>query len=156
MTNAVRIERLSDDEDVDITDDPSEGEGEDIKSEFSGPPEADASAERPTEEQKEPTVLESISETKDQPCLSSPPQQIPPSTFKVICSEEDEKTASDEKDVKTHYAEIESQAHSKLTTGPSNDQSSNCDASTLTGQLMEGCQDSTGNPRRGFVCVSAS
>lgn len=142
VTNAVHIERLSDDEDVDITDDPSEGEGEPIKTEFSGPLEADTSAQRPTEEQKEPTVLESISETKHQPCLCSPSQQSPPSSFKVICTEEDEKMASDE-DVKTQYPETESQSDSKLTTNPSNDQSCHCVASTHTGQLMEGCHDST-------------
>ncbi|XP_023194662.1 histone H2A deubiquitinase MYSM1 isoform X2 [Xiphophorus maculatus] len=127
MTNAVRIERLSDDEDVDITDDLSEGEGEDIKTELSGPagPETHATAE----EQKELTVSESIHETKRRPCLSSLSEQSPPSSFNLFCAEEDRKTTSDENVVKTEPPETEAETESKLTINPSDDQS--CQSRTL-------------------------
>lgn len=147
MTNAVRIERLSDDEDVDITDDLSEGEGEDIKTELSGPagqPETDATAEK----QKELTVSESIHETKQRPYLSSPSEQSPPSSFNLFCAEEDRKTTSDENVVKT-----EAETESKLMTNPSDDRS--CQSHTLVHdcQLIEECHDSTGNTHQGFACV---
>uniref|UniRef100_A0A3Q2NN06 Myb-like, SWIRM and MPN domain-containing protein 1 n=1 Tax=Fundulus heteroclitus TaxID=8078 RepID=A0A3Q2NN06_FUNHE len=119
MINTVRIERLSDDEDVDITDDLSEGEGEDTKSEFSGPaaqPETETRKEWPTEEQKEPTQLESINETKDQPCLSSPAGQSPPSAFIFFSTKEDEKTSSDEDVLQTERSEIEARTDSKAET----------------------------------------
>lgn len=152
MTNAVRIERLSDDEDVDITDDLSEGEGEDIKTELSGPagqPETHATAEK----QKELTVSESIHETKHRPCLSSPSEQSPPSSFNLFCAEEDRKTTSDENVVKTEPPETEAETESKLTINPIDDQS--CQSRTLAhdGQLIEECHDSTGNTHQGFVCV---
>ncbi|XP_032429007.1 histone H2A deubiquitinase MYSM1 isoform X1 [Xiphophorus hellerii] len=142
MTNAVRIERLSDDEDVDITDDLSEGEGEDIKTELSGPagqPETHATAE----EQKELTVSESIHETKHRPCLSSLSEQSPPSSFNLFCAEEDRKTTSDENVVKTEPPETEAETESKLTINPSDDQS--CQSHTLAhdGQFIEECHDST-------------
>ncbi|XP_014875974.1 histone H2A deubiquitinase MYSM1 isoform X1 [Poecilia latipinna] len=142
MTNAVRIERLSDDEDVDITDDLSEGEGEDMKIEPSGPagqPQTDAAAE----EQKEPTMSEGIHETKHRPCPSSPSEQSPPSSFNLFCAEEDRKTTSDENLVKTEPPEAEAETESKLTTNPGDEQS--CQSHTLAhdGQLTEEGHDST-------------
>ncbi|KAM4739734.1 histone H2A deubiquitinase MYSM1 [Anableps anableps] len=146
MTNAVRIERLSDDEDVDITDDLSDGEGEDSKTEFIGPagqPATNTPAKGPTEEQNKLTVFKILSETKDRPCLSAPSEQSLPSSFMFFCTEEDGKTTSDEKVVKTEPPDIDAQTDSNLTTNPSNDQSSQCHTSTHTGQLAEACQDST-------------
>ncbi|KAM4574525.1 histone H2A deubiquitinase MYSM1 isoform 2-T2 [Fundulus diaphanus] len=131
MINTVRIERLSDDEDVDITDDLSEGEGEDTKSEFSGPaaqPETETRTEWPREEQKEPTQLESINEAKDQPCLSSPTGKSPPSAFIFFSTKEDEKTSSDEDVLETERPEIEARTDSKPT--------------TQTGWFAETCHDS--------------
>ncbi|MEQ2204332.1 hypothetical protein XENOCAPTIV_011545 [Xenoophorus captivus] len=148
MINTVRIERLSDDEDVDITDDLSEGEGGDIITEFSGPagqPEAETETptERPTEEQKDLTLLESINETTEQPCQRSPSGQSPPSAFMFFSPEEVGKTTSDENVLKTEHPEIEAQTDSKVTTNCNNYQSSHCDTSAHTGQLTEACHDFT-------------
>ncbi|XP_047229671.1 histone H2A deubiquitinase MYSM1 [Girardinichthys multiradiatus] len=150
MINTVRIERLSDDEDVDITDDLSEDEGGDIITEFSGPtgqPEAETETEtpteRPTEEQKDLTLLESINETTEQPCQKSPSGQSPLSAFIFFSPEEVGKTTSDENVLKTEHPEIEAQTDSKVTTNCNNYQSSQCDTSAHTGQLTEACLDFT-------------
>uniref|UniRef100_A0A3B5LL07 Myb-like, SWIRM and MPN domain-containing protein 1 n=1 Tax=Xiphophorus couchianus TaxID=32473 RepID=A0A3B5LL07_9TELE len=76
MTNAVRIERLSDDEDVDITDDLSEGEGEDIKTELSGPKDRKTTSDEnvvktePPETEAETESKLTINPSDDQSCQS--------------------------------------------------------------------------------------
>ncbi|XP_061594057.1 histone H2A deubiquitinase MYSM1 [Cololabis saira] len=85
LTNAVRIERLSDDEDVDITDDLSEDEGADdqtqivVKTEFQRPDgqtETGIQTESLSEEQNEAgqRVEEKTHDTEYQPSQSSPSQ----------------------------------------------------------------------------------
>uniref|UniRef100_A0A3P8T1D7 Myb-like, SWIRM and MPN domain-containing protein 1 n=1 Tax=Amphiprion percula TaxID=161767 RepID=A0A3P8T1D7_AMPPE len=101
LANAVRIEKLSDDEDedVDITDDLSDDEGADdkpqvgLKTEFCGPEEqteAEIQTARATKEENEESSsdVESIHETKNQPRPSSlSPQSSQPSSS-ILRSEE--------------------------------------------------------------------
>uniref|UniRef100_A0A2I4CTH1 Myb-like, SWIRM and MPN domain-containing protein 1 n=1 Tax=Austrofundulus limnaeus TaxID=52670 RepID=A0A2I4CTH1_AUSLI len=88
LDNAVRIEGLSDDEDVDITDDLSEDEGADT-----GPQQqTDAGTEpdSPSEEQTEPGLA--WTESQDQ----SSPLQTPQSLSSMVCTEEAGKPEQDE------------------------------------------------------------
>uniref|UniRef100_A0A1A7WZ65 Myb-like, SWIRM and MPN domain-containing protein 1 n=1 Tax=Iconisemion striatum TaxID=60296 RepID=A0A1A7WZ65_9TELE len=85
LSNAVRIERLSDDEDVDITDDQSEDEGRDVQTGFCEP-------EEPKEEPTESDLSEgeNVDETEDQPCQSSLTLQSPQGFSDLVCIDEDE------------------------------------------------------------------
>ncbi|XP_038162854.1 histone H2A deubiquitinase MYSM1 isoform X2 [Cyprinodon tularosa] len=142
MINTVRIERLSDDEDVDITDDLSDTDGEDMKSEISGAaktPEAETRTEGPTEQQKETTLLENIREMKDQPCRSSSSVQSPPPSV-ISCTEEEDKPTSNEDVLKTEHPGIEAE---KDSADDSDDQSSQCETSIPAGQPSVASYDST-------------
>ncbi|XP_015251209.1 PREDICTED: histone H2A deubiquitinase MYSM1 [Cyprinodon variegatus] len=142
MINTVRIERLSDDEDVDITDDLSDTDGEDMKSEISAAaktPEAETQTERLTEQQKETTLLENIREMKDHPCLSSSSVQSPPPSV-ISCTEEEDKPTSNEDVLKTEHPGIEAE---KDSADHSDDQSSQCETSMPAGQPSAASYDST-------------
>uniref|UniRef100_A0AAX7VPK4 Myb-like, SWIRM and MPN domain-containing protein 1 n=1 Tax=Astatotilapia calliptera TaxID=8154 RepID=A0AAX7VPK4_ASTCA len=90
LANAVRIEKLSDDEDedVDITDDLSDDEEGNkpqavLSSDFCGPEEkTDSGSQSPTEEHVSLSGVESIHETKEKPSHTSlSPQSLQPSSF---------------------------------------------------------------------------
>uniref|UniRef100_A0A3Q4I453 Myb-like, SWIRM and MPN domain-containing protein 1 n=1 Tax=Neolamprologus brichardi TaxID=32507 RepID=A0A3Q4I453_NEOBR len=109
LANAVRIEKLSDDEDedVDITDDLSDDEEGNkpqavLSSDFCGPEEkTDSGSQSPTEEHVSLSGVESIHETKEKPSHSSlSPQSLQPSSFPG-CSEDPGVTERDEKVNKT-------------------------------------------------------
>ncbi|CAI5640055.1 histone H2A deubiquitinase MYSM1 [Oreochromis niloticus] len=108
LANAVRIEKLSDDEDedVDITDDMSDDEeGNKLQAVLSsdcGPEEkTDSGSQSPTEEHVSLSGVESIQETKEKPSHSSlSPQSLQPSSFPG-CSEDPGVTEQDEKVNKT-------------------------------------------------------
>lgn len=109
LANAVRIEKLSDDEDedVDITDDLSDDEEGNkpqavLSSDFCGPEEkTDSGSQSPTEEHVSLSGVESIHETKEKPSYNSlSPQRLQPSSFPG-CSEDPGVTERDEKVNKT-------------------------------------------------------
>ncbi|XP_022048371.1 histone H2A deubiquitinase MYSM1 [Acanthochromis polyacanthus] len=151
LANAVRIEKLSDDEDedVDITDDLSDDKGADdkpqvrLKTEFCVPEEqteAEIPTGRATKEENEEGLsdVESIHETKDQPRLSSLSQ----CSSSILCSEKHGVTGVDEKASKTvsvfpESPQTQSQTDSKLMTEANQDQSSQCEISPWTDQLED-------------------
>ncbi|XP_047444306.1 histone H2A deubiquitinase MYSM1 [Mugil cephalus] len=153
LANAVRIEKLSDDEDedVDITDDLSDDEEADdklqavLKSEFCGPEEqTKIQTESLTEEQKELALsgVESFQEKKDQPCNSSLSSQSPQPSSSFVCSEESGLTGLDEKVTKTRSdfldgPETQAQTDSKEMTDADGHQSSQCEIPATSGQLEE-------------------
>lgn len=133
LANAVRIERLSDDEDVDITDDLSEDEGADNKAEGYGPQqqtETGTQPESPSEEQTEPGLT--WTESQDQ---SSPSLQTHHSSSSLVCTEEAAKTEKDEKILEHQRTDAE------------DDGSSQDDVSAQTDPLGGADCDTTGEPR---------
>ncbi|XP_008275647.1 histone H2A deubiquitinase MYSM1 [Stegastes partitus] len=155
LANAVRIEKLSDDEDedVDITDDLSDDEGADekpqigLKAEFCGP-EEQTEAEIQTGDAKEEeneegvTGVESIHETKDQPKQSALSPQSPQPSSSLLCSEEPGVTIKDDKANKTvsvfpESPQTQSQTESKLMTDANEDQISQYEISARTGLLED-------------------
>lgn len=141
LANAVRIERLSDDEDVDITDDLSEDERADTKTEVCGPEqqrETEIRSESPREEQ---TEVSPTGETEDQIYNSSLSLPSPQSSSPLVCTEEHGKTDQHEKDVKTgNYQEQKTEAEGG--------QHSQSDISAQTDPSGEADGDATGNPDR--------
>uniref|UniRef100_A0AAQ5XPR4 Myb-like, SWIRM and MPN domain-containing protein 1 n=1 Tax=Amphiprion ocellaris TaxID=80972 RepID=A0AAQ5XPR4_AMPOC len=159
LANAVRIEKLSDDEDedVDITDDLSDDKGADdkpqvgLKTEFCGPEEqteAEIQTARATKEENEESSSDvvSIHETKNQPRPSSlSPQSSQPSSS-ILRSEEHGVTGVDEKANKTvsvfpESPQTQSQTDCKLMTDANQDQSSQCEISPWTDQLEDAYSD---------------
>ncbi|XP_072245979.1 histone H2A deubiquitinase MYSM1 [Leuresthes tenuis] len=155
FANAVRIERLSDDEDVDITDDPSEDEGAEdktqveVKSKSFGPEgqaEAAIETESPSKEHEEPNLeeKETIYDTKDQPSQRPLLLQSLQYSSSLVSSKELGLTRLDEEISRTESifpANPLTQALSdpKQTTDASGDQSSQCDITAQTGQLGDAC-----------------
>ncbi|XP_026201134.1 histone H2A deubiquitinase MYSM1 isoform X2 [Anabas testudineus] len=156
VTNTVRIEKLSNDEDeeVDITDDTSDDGDADNK------PQAEVKTEcceveqltgteiqtnSPTDEQKEGDQ----NETKDQHRhILLAPAQSPQTLSSLSCSEERAVTELDEKSDQAESCilknlEEEARSDSKQTTGASDDQCSQSVSSAETGQLEEACSDGT-------------
>lgn len=149
LTNAVRIEKLSDDEDedVDITDDLGDDEGEGHKpqavldNDFCGPEEkTESGTQSPREEHKHGSLsgIESIREPKDEPSYSSfSPQSLqPPSS--PDCSDDPGVTEQGEKVNKT--ASVFPQSHH---TPPTTD--SNQMFAAGAGRPEEAYSDGTGN-----------
>lgn len=148
LTNTVRIEKLSDEEDeeVDITDDLSDdGEGDCkppavLKTEPCEPEQLTGTEIQPdTEEQKEAD----LTETKDQPGRTSLNPQSPEPSSSFPCSEKtgvlDEKVSLPPKILQT-----EAPTDSEQMTDENEGQSSQSESSAQTGQLEEGCSDGTG------------
>ncbi|XP_030583647.1 histone H2A deubiquitinase MYSM1 [Archocentrus centrarchus] len=145
LTNAVRIEKLSDDEDedVDITDDLSDDEGDGHKpqavlnSDFCGPEEeTESGIQSLTEEHKHVSLsgVESLHEPKDKPSYSSlSPQSLQPSSSPG-CSEDPGVTERDDNVNKT--TSVFPQSHH---TPPTTDSNQMCSAGT--GQLEEAYSD---------------
>ncbi|XP_041862348.1 histone H2A deubiquitinase MYSM1 [Melanotaenia boesemani] len=132
LTNAVRIERLSDDEDVDITDDLSEDEKAD---------------ERQTEtkiqiEEAGLSGTESIHDTKDRSSPSPLSLQTPQPSSSLVSSEDIEVNRLDENVNKTASIfplspQTETQTDSKQTFDADGGQNSQHDISVQMGQLDE-------------------
>lgn len=151
LANAVRIERLSDDEDVDITDDLSEDERADTKTEVCGPEqqkETEFQPESPREEQTEVSLIgaECSHETEDQLYHSSPSLQSPQSSPPLVCTEEHGTTDKHEKAVKTGTSQ-EQKADAE------GGQNCQCDISAQTDPSGEADRDTTGNPHRLFLII---
>ncbi|KAM6921999.1 LOW QUALITY PROTEIN: histone H2A deubiquitinase MYSM1 [Xenentodon cancila] len=159
LANAVRIERLSDDEDVDITDDLSEDEGSDnktqivVKTEFrrpEGQAETGIQTENLSEEQKEAgqSLVENTHDTEDQPsqsCLSQPSSSL-------VCTDLGE-VGLNEKAIKTECNFPESpqtqlQTDSKQMTDADEGQSCQCDSAAQTGQQGEAYCDGMDSPEK--------
>ncbi|XP_035509743.1 histone H2A deubiquitinase MYSM1 [Morone saxatilis] len=159
LSNTVRIEKLSDEEDeeVDITDDLSDdgdGDGDDklqtvLKTEFCEP-ELQAGAEvqtdDPTEEQKEA----GLTETKDRPLhtasslspQSPQPSSSLPSLEKTGVTELDEK-GNERVSPPLKDPQAQAQTESKQITDENEGQSSQHESSAQTGQLEENWSDGT-------------
>lgn len=157
VTNTVRIEKLSDDEDedVDITDDLSDDENAEdkqqtvVKTEFCEAEEltgTEMPTDNPTDEQK----VEGQEETKDQHShILLPPAQSPPSSSSLPCSEECGVSGLDEKSDQTESCILKNlqavaQTDSKQITDMNEAQSSQSESSAETGQLEEACRDGSG------------
>ncbi|XP_031167476.1 histone H2A deubiquitinase MYSM1 isoform X2 [Sander lucioperca] len=155
LTNTVRIEKLSDDEneEVDITDDLSDdgdGDGDDepqavVKTEFCEPEQlAGTEVQTDTEEQKEA----GLTETRDQPShtslfpQSTRPSSPLPSLEKTIVTgldvKSNERVSLPHKDLPA-WAQTDSEQMSDENEG----QSSQSDSSAQTGPLEEACSDGT-------------
>lgn len=166
VTNTVRIEKLSNDEDeeVDITDDTSDDGDADNK------PQAEVKTEcceveqltgteiqtnSPTDEQKEGDQ----NETKDQHRhILLAPAQSPQTLSSLSCSEECAVTGLDEKSDQAESCilknlEEEARSDSKQTTGASDDQCSQSVSSAETSQLEEACSDGTGTNHTLYATV---
>lgn len=156
LTNAVRIEKLSDEEDeeVDITDDLSDdGDGDDkpragLKTELCEPVQlagAEIQADSPAEEQPEA----GLTETKDQPGHTSLSPRSPQPSSSLPCSETTGVTVLHEKGNEGVFLPPKSfqagaQVESEEVTGENEGQSSQSESSARTGQLEEACSDATG------------
>ncbi|XP_037530784.1 histone H2A deubiquitinase MYSM1 [Nematolebias whitei] len=141
LANAVRIERLSDDEDVDITDDLNEDERADTKTEVCGPEQqkgTECQPESPREEQTEVSLTgaECSHETEDQLYNSSPSLQSPQSSPPLVCTEEHGTSDKHEKVVKTGNSEEQK-------TDAEGGQNSQCDISAQTDPSGEAHCDTT-------------
>ncbi|XP_037625932.1 histone H2A deubiquitinase MYSM1 [Sebastes umbrosus] len=143
LTNTVRIEKLSDEEDeeVDITDDLSDDGDDDNKPQAVVKTEPEqqlvsTEVQEDTEEQKEA----GLTETEDRPSLTSLSPQSPQPSSSLPYSEMTGFTGLDEKG--SERASLP-QTNLEQMTDENEGQSSQCESSAQTGQLEEACSDGT-------------
>ncbi|XP_076583037.1 histone H2A deubiquitinase MYSM1 [Chaetodon auriga] len=142
LANAVRIEKLSDEEDeeVDITDDLSDDGDQDdkpqavLKSEFREPKQL-----TDTGEQKEA----GLTGTKDQPGRTSPSLHSPQPSSSLPCSEKTGLGESGIERVSPPPKQLQEGAQTASEAEEDEGQSSQSESSAQTGQLEEACRDGT-------------
>lgn len=152
LTNTVRIEKLSDEEDeeVDITDDLSDdGDDDDkpqaaFKAEFCEP-ERLTGTEIQTDSPREEQTEAGQTETKDQPSHTSLSPQSPQPSSSLPRSEKMGVTGLDEKsNERASLPPKDLQAGAQAETDENEGQSSQSESPAQTGQVEEACSDGTG------------